>query len=98
MSPSNRPSIVANRESSAPFISVPRIPTVLAHLAVAALLVVSGCKEDCSAAARMGDFEASQGNWVNAVKQYEKALKADANCGVVGEKLAEAKRKVAAGK
>lgn len=70
----------------------------LAALTMAALLGLSACKEDCSAAARMGDFEAQQGNWVNAVKQYEKALRADANCGVVGEKLAEAKRKVAAGK
>jgi hypothetical protein len=70
----------------------------LAALAIAVALCLSACKEDCSAAARMGDFEASQGNWVNAVKHYEKALRADAKCGVVGEKLVEAKRKVAAGK
>ena len=70
----------------------------LAGIFLAVSLCLSACKEDCSAAARMGDFEASQGNWVNAVKHYEKALKADAKCGVVGEKLAEAKRKVAAGK
>ena len=82
----------SNRSIPAPW------PATLAALAMAAALGLSACKEDCSAAARMGDFEASQGNWVNAVKQYEKALRADAKCGVVGEKLAEAKRKVAAGK
>jgi predicted TPR repeat methyltransferase len=58
-------------------------------------LTFAGCKEDCSAAARLGDFEFSQGNFVNAVKQYEKALKADANCGIVGQKLADAKRRIA---
>ncbi|GEM_PF-2099582 len=76
------------------------VGTAKAALAVAFVLSLSlaACKEDCSEAARMGDFEFSQGNYVNAVKQYEKALRADAKCGVVGEKLAEAKRKVAAGK
>jgi hypothetical protein len=78
--------------------SAAALPSSLSVLAMVAVLGLSACKEDCSAAARMGDFEASQGNWVNAVKQYEKALRADAKCGVVGEKLAEAKRKVAAGK
>lgn len=53
------------------------------------------CKQDCSEAARMGDFELSQGNIPNAIRNYEKALKADANCGVVADKLAEAKRKLA---
>jgi hypothetical protein len=62
---------------------------------LAAGLALAGCKEDCSAAAKLGDFEFSQGNFVNAVKQYEKALKADANCGVVGRKLADAKRRIA---
>jgi hypothetical protein len=62
---------------------------------LAAGLALAGCKEDCSAAAKLGDFEFSQGNFVNAVKQYEKALKADANCGIVGQKLADAKRRIA---
>jgi hypothetical protein len=65
-----------------------------ALLAIAVLL--GGCKQDCSQAARMGDFEFSQGNYENAVKQYEKALRLDPKCGVVGDKLAEAKRKAAA--
>ena len=62
------------------------------------LICLTGCREDCSEAARMGDFEVSQGNYANAVRQYEKALRADAKCGVVADKLAEAKRKAAAGK
>lgn len=69
------------------------------NLWVAALwmagLALAGCKEDCSAAAKLGDFEFSQGNFVNAVKQYEKALRADANCGTVGRKLEDAKRRIA---
>ncbi|HKP96806.1 MAG TPA: hypothetical protein VJ385_13695 [Fibrobacteria bacterium] len=63
---------------------------------LSAALLLAGCKEDCSRAARMGDFEFSQGNYANAIKHYEKALRADAKCGVVGEKLAEAKRKASA--
>ena len=94
MSPSNRPSAAFPSSLPASMAAL----TLAALLGAVALMGLSACKEDCSAAARMGDFEASQGNWVNAVKQYEKALRADANCGVVGEKLAEAKRKVAAGK
>lgn len=91
MSPFNRFFASASPKSVAASITA---------LALASLicLSLSACKEDCSVAARMGDFEASQGNWVNAVKHYEKALRADAKCGVVGEKLVEAKRKVAAGK
>ncbi len=56
----------------------------------------SGCnKEDCAKPAKMGDFEYSQGNYVNAIKHYERALQINEKCGVVGEKLAEAKRKAA---
>ncbi|MEO7776936.1 MAG: hypothetical protein ABIY63_05355 [Fibrobacteria bacterium] len=51
------------------------------------------CREDCSQAARLGDFEFSQGNYPNAIRHYEKALRIDAKCGVVADKLAEAKRK-----
>lgn len=58
----------------------------------------SGCnKEDCAKSAKMGDFEYSQGNYVNAIKHYEKALRINEKCGVVGEKLVEAKRRAAAG-
>ncbi|MEO6094553.1 MAG: hypothetical protein ABIW76_02365 [Fibrobacteria bacterium] len=76
-----------------------RTRTLNSRLAAVLLLTaglnLSGCKEDCSAAAKLGDFEFSQGNFVNAVRQYEKALKADANCGIVGQKLADAKRRIA---
>ncbi|MDB5105865.1 MAG: hypothetical protein JWP91_3554 [Fibrobacteres bacterium] len=74
------------------------MPTGLMLAALIMAASLTACKEDCSGPARMGDFEFSQGNYVNAIKQYEKALRADANCGVVGEKLAEARRKAAAGK
>ena len=57
---------------------------------------VFGCKQDCSEPARMGDFEMSQGNVENAIRNYEKALKADPACGVVADKLADAKRKLQA--
>ncbi len=52
-----------------------------------------GCRQDCSEEARQGDFELSQGNFTNAVKHYERALKVDSHCGVVRQKLEETKRK-----
>lgn len=65
-----------------------------------AILVAAfaGCKEDCAPAAKLGDFEFTQGNYENAVKQYEKALRADPKCYNVEGKLAEARKKVSAGK
>ena len=57
-------------------------------------LLVLACRQDCSEAARMGDFELLQGNYANAIRHYERALKIDSNCGVVKDKLEEAKRKV----
>lgn len=66
-------------------------------LAVVTALVFSACRQDCSEEARAGDFEASQGNYVNAIKHYERALKVDAHCGVVQDKLDEAKRKAEVG-
>ena len=65
--------------------------------ALLAGLLLWGCREDCSEAARQGDFEYSQRNYPNAIKHYEQALRIDAKCGVVADKLAEAKRKAAAG-
>ena len=63
-------------------------------LGLGAMGSLAGCnKEDCAKSAKMGDFEYSQGNYVNAIKHYEKALQVNEKCGVVGEKLAEAKRK-----
>lgn len=67
----------------------------LAAAGLAGAIMLGGCKKDCSEPARMGDFEFSQGNYTNAIRHYEKALKADANCGIVGEKLEEARRKEA---
>ena len=65
-------------------------------LGVVTVFTLNACKEDCSKAARMGDFEFSQGNYVNAVKHYERALQVDNKCGVVEKKLADAKLKAAA--
>ena len=67
--------------------------------AVAAALAAgaAGCGQDCREAARMGDFEFSQGNYPNAIKLYEKALRSDPNCGSVEEKLLEARRKAGSG-
>jgi cytochrome c-type biogenesis protein CcmH/NrfG len=62
-------------------------------LAAGLVLSAAGCKQDCSGPARLGDFEFSQGNYVNAVKQYEKALRADPKCYNVEGKLAEARTK-----
>jgi len=64
-------------------------------LVAAALAGGIGCKADCSAPVKLGDFEFSQGNYTNAVKQYEKALKADPKCYNVEGKLAEARLKAA---
>lgn len=52
--------------------------------------VLIGCGQDCFESKRMGDFEFSQGNYVNAVKHYKKALAADTACAGVKEKLADA--------
>ena len=69
----------------------PALLSALAALALAAL--ATGCKQDCAGPAKLGDFEFSQGNYVNAVKQYEKALRADPKCYQIEEKLEEARRK-----
>jgi len=71
-----------------------RVLLIFVYFGVVACLIT--CKQDCSDLARMGDFEMSQGNVENAIRNYEKALKADPACGVVADKLAEAKRKLAA--
>lgn len=52
-----------------------------------------GCRQDCSEEARRGDFELSQGNFTNAVRHYERALKVESPCGAVKQKLEETKRK-----
>ena len=68
---------------------------VRAALAAAAIALLAGCKKDCSEAVRTGDFEFLQGNYVNAVRQYEKALRADADCRMIDGRLEEARRKAA---
>ena len=51
-----------------------------------------GCGQDCRELARMADFELSQGNKPNAIVLYQRALKADANCPDVAEKLERAQK------
>lgn len=69
-----------------------RLGAVLAAGAVWVCLAM-GCKKDCGAAMRLGDFEYSQGNYENAVKRYEQALRDDPGCYNVEGKLAEARRR-----
>jgi tetratricopeptide (TPR) repeat protein len=55
----------------------------------------AACKRDCGETVRLGDFEFSQGNYANAIKRYEQALREDPECYNVEGKLAEARRKAA---
>ena len=73
----------------------PGLGAVYALAALAVIGLTTGCKQDCAGPAKMGDFEFSQGNYVNAVKQYEKALRADPKCYQIEGKLEEARRKAA---
>ncbi len=57
---------------------------------------LNACRQDCSEEAKMGDFEFSQGNFKNAVKHYERALKIASPCGTVSEKMESAKHNVEA--
>jgi hypothetical protein len=56
-------------------------------------LWLSGCREDCSEPAKMGDFEFSQGNYANAIRHYERALTIESPCGAVKAKLEDAKKR-----
>lgn len=64
---------------------------ILGWMGAAAALLLAGCGQDCLELKRMGDFEYSQGNYPNAIRKYEQALKADPACAGVTDKLAEAK-------
>ncbi len=57
---------------------------------------LAGCKQDCSEESHLGDFELSQGNYINAAKHYRKALAIDPHCGNAGSKLADAELKAKA--
>ncbi len=72
-------------------------PLTLAIIISLFSLGLNGCGKDCSEEAKMGDFEFSQGNFKNAVKHYERALKIASPCGKVLEKMESAKLKVGAG-
>ena len=63
--------------------------------AAALTLALAGRKADCGKSVKLGDFEFSQGNYANAVKRYEQALRDDPNCYNVEGKLVEARRKAA---
>lgn len=68
----------------------------LGALAAACGLALAGCGKDCREAVRLGDFELSQGNYANAVKRYEQALREDPKCYNVDAKLKEARERAAA--
>jgi predicted TPR repeat methyltransferase len=63
---------------------------------LAGALALAGCGQNCADAARMGDFEASQNNFANAAKNYEKALKINPSCGEgsVKTKLEDARKRL----
>ena len=59
---------------------------------LAAPAALLGCGVDCREAARLGEFELSQGNYERAVMQFEKAWSADsAGCPGVRERLEQAR-------
>lgn len=58
---------------------------------MAAAAWIAGCGQDCFESKRLGDFEFSQGNYPNAIRHYEKALKADSACAGVKERLEDAR-------
>jgi hypothetical protein len=72
-----------------------RMPATGWMLAAGLGLLFAGCRRDCGETARMGDFEFSQGNYANALKRYEQALRMDPHCHIAGDKLAEARRRAA---
>jgi tetratricopeptide (TPR) repeat protein len=58
-------------------------------------LALAGCGQDCREPVRLGDFEYSQGNYANAVKRYEQALRIDPKCYKVEDKLNDARQRAA---
>jgi hypothetical protein len=66
-----------------------------AAMALAWGLAMAGCGKDCREAVRLGDFEFSQGNYVNAAKRYEQALREDPKCYNVEGKLKDARDRAA---
>jgi hypothetical protein len=56
-------------------------------------MAMAGCGKDCRETVRLGDFELSQGNYANAVKRYEQALRDDPKCYNAEAKLKEARER-----
>ena len=55
-------------------------------------VLTAGCGNDCREAARLGEFELTQGNYERAVLQFEKAWKMDSlGCPGVKERLRQAR-------
>jgi hypothetical protein len=72
-----------------------RVWPLLGAWAAAWGLASAGCGKDCREAVRLGDFEFSQGNYANAAKRYEQALRDDPKCYNVEAKLKEAREREA---
>jgi hypothetical protein len=74
------------------------IRRVLGTLGAAWGIAMAGCGQDCRETVRLGDFEFSQGNYANAAKRYEQALREDPKCYNVDAKLRDARDRAAARK
>jgi hypothetical protein len=67
------------------------LPRIL-PAAIAGAAGLLGCGGDCREAARLGEFELSQGNYERAILQFEKAWDWDsAGCPGVKQRLLEAR-------
>ena len=58
------------------------------------VLLCWACESDCLKTVQMGDFEFSQGNYKNALKQYERAWKADSACSQAKIKIEETRERM----
>jgi tetratricopeptide (TPR) repeat protein len=68
-----------------------RLGVFLLALGAASGMAITGCGKDCRESVRLGDFEYSQGNYANAAKRYEQALRDDPKCYNAEAKLKDAR-------
>ena len=81
--------VQGKRKSGKPVAA--RLRILLFTSAAVSGLAFTGCGKDCRESVRLGDFEFSQGNYANAAKRYEQALRADPKCFNVDAKLKDAR-------
>ncbi len=56
-------------------------------MGILSLVGLLGCETDCIKTVQTGDFEFSQGNYKNALRQYEQAWKEDSACSQAQSKI-----------